>query len=571
MTGFKRAGVSVVALSGVMAGLFAGGPVLSGQTAPQPNMATAASNIAATAPLDSRCAALASVALDKTEIVSASYQPEKAAVSGAYGMSMSGGKGPPLSGLPAFCRVVLRGHPEAGSDVLIEVWLPANGWNGRYHAVGNGGFAGSINYADMARAIAGGMASSSTDTGHQAGGGDGSWAKGRPELIRDFGWRGVHEMTVNAKKFIAAYYGKPADKSYFMSCSNGGRQALMEASRFPADFDGIVAGAPASQFSRLGLANIWAVQAQLAQGAALRPEQAKFLSAEITAQCDARDGQVDGLIDDPRQCRIDFTKMQCGAASSPMCLSAPQVLAMQKIAKGPPRMAGLPKAYAYSLTGSLAGKPAPGLGWEGWIMMGGKTPPMVKQYPDNILANFTKLSGVGANNFDWKRHPALLKGAMTDIDAQPNMRRYFNRGGKLIIWHGWADGAIPAEQTIGFYQDILRQSGAQAKRSVKLFMIPEMQHCFGGNGAAIFGQIAPSSQDILPERSVARAMQAWVEQGRVPISLVGRKSMVPSDEVKADEKQRLHCAYPASAKLKAGGNGDVAADYVCQIPKEKRG
>ncbi|MEY2943743.1 MAG: hypothetical protein RLY97_1757, partial [Pseudomonadota bacterium] len=289
-TGMKWAVVSVLAMSWAMNGALAGSAGLFGQTAPQ----TVTETVATTAPVgeavDSRCSALASVKLAKTELVRATYQPANLAVAGAYGMSFSGGKGPPLMGLPAFCRVILRGHPEAGSDINIEIWLPAKDWNGRYHAVGNGGFAGSINYADMARAITGGMASSSTDTGHQAGGGDGTWAKGRPELIRDYGWRGVHEMTVNAKAFITAYYGKPADKSYFMSCSNGGRQALIEAWRFPKDFDGIVAGAPASQFSRLGMANIWAVQAQLADGAALRPEQAKFLSAEITAQCDARDG-----------------------------------------------------------------------------------------------------------------------------------------------------------------------------------------------------------------------------------------------------------------------------------------
>ncbi len=558
--------MAAVLLSGTATGALYGG---FGQ--PSPATAQPVARPVGAASVDDRCTALAGMRLANVEITEARLQPANEAVPGAFAPDMTGlGKGPAISGLPAFCRVMARAHPEPGSDIRIEVWLPRDGWNGRFNAVGNGGFAGSISYYEMASAVSAGQASASTDTGHEGIGINSTWAKDNPVKIRDYGWRAVHLMTVNAKQMIAAYYGRPADRSYFMSCSNGGRQALMEASRFPEDYDGIIAGAPAAQLTQVIMSMIWVQQAQMPEGAALKPVQAKLIGDEVRAQCDGVDGQADGSVDDPRQCRIDFARLACGTSSTPQCLTAPQVDALTKIARGPRDARGSQLAYPYSLTGSVKGYPVASLGWEGWVMKGGNQLPMGAIFPRGVLSDFIARPFADSMTFDWNRDPARLVAATAaELDAQPTMRGFFDRGGKLIIWHGWADAAIPAEFTLSFYQDIMRKSGPRARNSVRLFMIPEMQHCFGGNGATSFGQMAAAPQVESPERHIGMAMQQWVENARIPESLIGRKGVMPATAYKPDEKQRLLCSWPKRAMLTAGQDPDQAASYSCRLPDKR--
>ncbi|EEF24842.1 Feruloyl esterase B precursor, putative, partial [Ricinus communis] len=312
-------------------------------------------------PADPKCAALVHLALADTDISSAAFQPAQLPVFGASYTAADRSKvGAEISGLPAFCRVAGRIHPEPGSDIRFEVWLPAEGWNGRYMGVGNGGFAGSIRYKDMGETISAGYATASTDTGHDekitplA-----SWAPGNPAKLRDYGWRAVHLTTVNAKRLVAAYYDRPANKSYFQSCSNGGRQGLMEASRFPEDFDGILSGAPSAQMTKAVMALVWSQQVQSRPGAAFRPEQMTFLQDEVLRQCDSRDGQTDDLIADPRECRVDVAKLSCANSSSPQCFTAPQLSALRQIYEGPPKSGGRTVAFAYSASGAEAGRPVP--------------------------------------------------------------------------------------------------------------------------------------------------------------------------------------------------------------------
>ena len=511
---------------------------------------------------DPKCAALAHVALPDTEIVSVAIQPANLPITGVNVRASDGsGASRVLSGLPAFCRVVGRIHPEPGSDIRFEVWLPNEGWNGRYMGVGNGGFAGSIRYRDMGNAISAGHATASTDTGHAADvAHDASWARGNSAKLRDYGWRAVHLTAVNAKRLIAAYYGRPVDRSYFQSCSNGGRQGLMEASRFPEDYDGILAGAPAAQFTKAAMAMVWVQQLQRSAGAAFRPEQMQLLQDQVMNQCDAVDGQSDGLVDDPRMCRVDLAKLSCGNSSSPQCFSAPQINALRQLYEGPPKSSGRTVAFPFSPSGAELGRPVSFLGWDGYITAGGKAPPQQAYLAGGLLQDLITPPFASIDGFNWKTDPPKVTAALGGVlDVQPNLSKYFARGGKLIIYHGWADAAIPPEQTIDFYKAILRQSGRKAASSARLFMIPGMQHCFGGTGAEMFGEMSAPAHDAEPENNISMALRHWVEHGREPASVIGVSSLPPL-------KQRLHCAYPARAALKPRADPDKAANYVCRPP-----
>ncbi len=539
--------------------------LLASLAAGAPLVAPAWAQSSATTSPEDRCAALSGLQLENVTITRAGIQAANQIVPDAFMPDFTGAaKGPPISGLPAFCRIAGSIRPEAGSDIRFEVWMPRDGWNGRFSGIGIGGFAGMINHWEMSAALKAGQATAATDTGHQGFGMESSWAKGNPQKVRDYAWRGIHLMTANAKRLIAGFYGRAADKSYLMSCSGGGRQALMEASRFPEDYDGLVAGAPAARMTDLIFSMIWTLQAQLPPGAALRPEQAGLIDAEVVRQCDALDGQVDHSIGDPRQCRPDFSRLACGVSNSPQCFSAAQVTALQMIARGPRDGRGRQIVAPYSFTGSVKGYPVPQSGWEGWIFSGGKNPPSSTYFARGTLADFFATPFADVASFDWNRDPARMRaGLATDLDPRPDMRRFFARGGKLVIWHGWADPAIPAGMAIDYYNDILRASGPSAKQSVRLFMVPEMQHCFAGNGASSFGHMGAPAQTESPERHMGMAIQQWVENGRAPESIIGSKGLSPMDAASLTRPQRLHCAWPHKARLLPGGDPDKAASYEC--------
>jgi len=536
--------------------------------------AAAPARPAETAPLTAAgvdaCAKLADLKLDAVEIVSARSQTAGAPIEGANLPNMSGnaGAGPPLSGLPAFCRVAGRIHPEPGSDIHFEVWMPSAGWDGRLYGVGTGGFAGSIDYLTLGSALKAGEASASTDTGHSGNAQDSAWAKGHPERVRDYGWRAIHLTTVAAKKLITAFYGHGADRAYFVGCSNGGRQGLMEASRFPEDYDGIVAGAPAAVWTDLALAMINSAQAQRPPGAAIRREQAHFLQDEVLKQCDALDGQADGLVNDARQCKLDVSKLACGVSSSPQCFSAPQLDALKQIYAGPHTASGRPLASGYLASGSEAGTPWPQLGWEGYILTGPGGQPQGEILVQGLLKDLVQAPFATPETFNFDKDPARLKAAVgADLDAQPTLQGFFKHGGKLILWHGWADAAIPPEATLSFHQAILKGSGPQAPASVRLFMVPDVQHCIGGTGPDQFGQLAAPQPGDTPERNMVAALQAWVEGGKAPETLVGRRGLGGFMGLPAPtpERQRLLCAFPAMAVLEPGGDPDQASSYRCRL------
>ncbi|MBY0374553.1 MAG: tannase/feruloyl esterase family alpha/beta hydrolase, partial [Bryobacteraceae bacterium] len=263
--------------------------------------------------------------------------------------------------LPPFCRVAGRIRPTADSDIRFEVWLPLKGWNGKFQGVGNGGYAGSLSLPGLAGAIRQGYASATTDTGHQ--GGDAKWALEHPEKVIDFGWRAIHEMTVAGKAITKAFYGEAPKRSYFNSCSNGGRQALMEAQRFPEDYDGIIAGAPANYWTRLIVMGMSSMKATLARPETyISAKKLKAIQGAAVEACDARDGVRDGVIEQPDRCQPDYGRLLCPGAENDNCLTAPQLEALKVIYAGPRDSKG-----ARVFPGvSPGGEAEPG-GWAAWV------------------------------------------------------------------------------------------------------------------------------------------------------------------------------------------------------------
>lgn len=529
-----------------------------------------ATNVAAPPIPASACTDLVGLKLADVEIVSATSQAAGAPVDGARlpGMNGNPGEGPPVTGLPAFCRVAGRIHPEPGSSIRFEVWMPSTNWDGRLHGIGIGGFAGSIDYLTLGLALKAGQAAVATDTGHEGGSLDSAWAKGHPERVRDYGWRAVHLSTVAAKQLIQALYKRGPDHSYFVGCSGGGRQGLMEAARYPEDYDGIMAGAPAASFTELVIGMVNPLQAQLQPGAAIRPEQARLIQTEVLKQCDGIDGQVDGLVADPRRCHFDVAKLGCGTSNSPQCFSAPQLAALRRIYAGPRDASGRLLAGPYLPSGSEPGNPAPGLGWDGYLLAKPGAQPAAEALAGGVLQNFVQKPFATTATFDFNRDTPRLRAAMAvDMDAAPDLHRFFERGGKLVLFHGWADAAIPPENTLRYHSSMLRLSGPRAARSVRLFMVADMQHCLGGTGPDSFGQMGAPKPDDAPEHNIVAALQSWVEGHRpAPESLIGYRGLggLMGIPVVAPEKQRLICAWPNRDVLTPGGDPDKAASYSCQ-------
>jgi hypothetical protein len=466
--------------------------------------------------------------------------------------------------LPAFCRVGGVIRPSDDSDIKFEVWMPAENWNGKYDGVGNGGFAGSISYGGLAAALRAGFAAASTDTGHAAGGTDASWALGHPEKIVDFAYRAIHLTAVTGKAIVQNFYGDAPRWSYFASCSNGGRQALMEAQRFPDDYNGIIAGAPANYWTHLLATAVWNMQATLDNPASYIPSgKLPAISSAVLAACDARDGAEDGILNDPRECHFNPETLLCKGPDSTACLTAPQVAALKKIYAGPSDRRGK-NIFPGLLPGAELG---PG-GWEAWIT--GSAPEKSldfafgTQFFSNMMFSnpswdFRRLNfGPDISFTDQKMGPILNA-------TNPNLAKFRAHGGKLILYHGWNDAAIPALNTVNYYRSVVVRMGLpSADRFVRLYMVPGMQHCGGGPGPDSFGAAGPSA-DADPEHSMFSALEHWVEHGQAPKTIIASKHTDPSKPSSGAETTRPLCPYPESAKYKGSGDTHEAASFACTI------
>ncbi len=510
------------------------------------------------------CEQLAQLALPNTRITSA-----QTVAAGAFAPSAS--MAPWLVGdpsfykkLPAFCRVIAEDKPSADSDITIEVWLPATGWNGKFRGQGNGGFAGEIDYRALALAVLQGYASAATDTGHAAGGTDATWALGHPEKIVDFAYRAIHEMTVVGKATTKAFYGDPAPHAYFANCSNGGRQALMEAQRYPEDYDGILAGAPANYWTHLLASALYDAQTTTSDPASYIPSsKVPTIAKAVNAACDAKDGVTDGVLNDPRQCHFDPAVLLCKVADSNECLTQPQVTALKNLYEGAHDSKG-----KQLFPGFLPGGEEGGGGWALWIT--GQAP------GKSLLFAFGGgfFSDMVYDKADWDYKKTSLDDAVAAADAkfsgvlnatETNLKPFESRGGKLIIYHGWNDAAISALNSINYYENVQNKMGKQEANSfVRLFMVPGMQHCAGGPGPDVFGQGGFSSPND-SMHNIYLALEQWVEKGAAPSSVIATKQ--PGEGSAASAKvTRPLCAYPQVAKYKGSGDTNDAANFSCGAP-----
>ncbi len=471
-------------------------------------------------------------------------------------------EGPPVRTVPAFCRVVLSIKPTPDSNITAEVWLPASNWNGKFQGVGNGGFAGAIGYGPMGAAVKHGYATASTDTGHRAGGTDAAWALGHHEKIVDFGYRAIHETAAKAKAIIQAFYGDAPKHSYFSSCSNGGRQALMEAQRYPEDYDGIIAGAPANYWTHLMTNALSNVQALLADPASyISAAKLPAIEAAALAACDANDGVKDGVIEDPTQCHFDPGVLLCKGAETDACLTAPQLAALRQLYAGSRTAKGRPIMSGYSPGGE-----AEAGGWAAWITGAAPQKSLMFAFGTQFFTNMVFDSA----QWDWKSFQldrdvkvADDKQGGTLSAADPDLKKFQARGGKLILYHGWSDAAIPAQSTVDYYRSVEKKMGAkQAAQFVRLYMVPGMEHCGGGAGPNFFGQAGVPLSD--PDHDIDAALERWVEQGTAPAQIIATKFKSGVNPASGVARTRPLCPYPQTAHYKGNGSTDDAASFVCR-------
>jgi feruloyl esterase len=468
----------------------------------------------------------------------------------------------PLHGLPAFCRIAGVLRPTPDSAIHFEVWLPNQDWNGRLLGTGNGGFAGSISFRQMAGYLMRGFAVAGSDAGHRAEAGDASWAFGHPEKVKDFGWRAVHLTASTAKEIIHSYYGKPLLKAYFDACSDGGREALMEAQRFPEDYDGILAGAPANYWSHLIGAAVAATQSLTADPRSYISDlKLPAIQKASLAACDVLDGLKDGIIADPSQCHFDPQVLLCTGEESSDCLTQPQIHALSSL------YAGAKDGQGATLFPGLA--MGDETGWNVWVIGEGPGASAAALYAQNdfryIVTGDPKWNPLTVDLEDSVRQSTQKTAA--DLDStNPDLSRFAAHGGKLIIYHGWNDPAISPWNTIAYYKSVQRQMGAQKVDSfASLYMAPGVEHCVGGPGPSAFGQLGiPTAKDS--KFGIFDALEDWVEKDTPPPEIVATKYDADEKGARKPVMTRPLCPYPQVAKYNGSGDPNDAASFACTNP-----
>jgi feruloyl esterase len=438
-----------------------------------------------------------------------------------------------LDNLPAFCRITATLKPTSDSDIHAEVWLPTGTWNGKFLAVGSGGWGGSIAYQNMAAALRRGYATSATDDGHS--GRSANFIMGHPQKFVDFAYRAEHEMTVEAKSLIKVFYGRDARVSYWDGCSGGGREGLLQAFRYPDEFDGIVAGDPANV--RRNAWALWlATQTFKDPAAYIPPEKYPMIHRAVLDACDANDGLKDGLIEDPESCHVDLKALVCKASDDPNCLTPRQAQTARTI------MSPATDAKGNVLFPRL--EPGTELRWA--RLAGGPQP------ADLFLDEFRYVV-YQKPDWDWRtfnleRDAAKANAVDKDVDElDPHLGPFAKHGGKLLLYHGWADQQVAPGSSIEFYKSAIKDSADAAPGSdwARLFMFPGMGHCSGGEGPDSFDEIG--------------LIEQWVEQGKAPAQIIAAHSTAG----KVD-RTRAVCPYPQAAHYNGSGSIDDASSFSCQ-------
>lgn len=512
--------------------------------------AMAAVFMAFTAPAHAACEDLTGLEIADGAVTSAQVVTEG-------GFQPPAGSGPPpgvaaspFAEVPAFCRVRLTLTPSDDSDIKSEVWLPLEGWNGKYVGVGNGVWAGSISFAELGRNVARRYATAATDTGHVGNGLTAEWAVGHPEKLVDFGHRAVHATTVAAKRVVEAFYGQAPRLSLWNSCSTGGRQGLMAAYRYPGDFDAISAMAPANPMTDLMTQSMWIGWQPQRYGVRLTPAHLGLVHGAVVQQCDALDGVSDGVIGRPLQCRPDLSRLQCRPGQSEGCLSTAQLHAVQSLYSGVRTDDGtlLLPGWPYGSEMQMAA-----------LTQGAEPFPVATSY-------FRDLVYGGRAGWDWKAtgYADYLRDARAfgaDILNVPpdGLAAFFAGGGKLLLSHGWNDGLIPATNTLAFHYRLYNAlPRKQADDQLRLFMAPGMDHCSGGEG--------PSQFDTLG------AIDEWASTGQAPSRIVATRPTQPGGfpgQPSASQREPMErplCPYPLVAIYDGEGNPQVAESFSCGLP-----
>ena len=448
------------------------------------------------------------------------------------------------SKLPAFCRVSGSIKPTSDSDIRFDLWLPIEGWNGRFMQTGNGVAAGSIVYGSLADPLAHGYAVANTDTGHQGMGGDFSWATGHPERFTDYAYRAEHELTVTGKAITAAFYGKSPEKSYWNGCSTGGRQGLSEAQRYPEDYDAIIAGAAASNWSPLMALSIL-IQNNMGPGK-LGVDKLGVLRDAALAACDATDGVLDRVISNPAVCPFDPGVTQCQAGQTEQCLSADEVTAARRIYAG--------------VVDSQGRVRIPGTGPGSELLWGAYASPQFiigTSYFRYVVAQDATWDPATFDvDKDLARAEQVNGGPPDAMD--PDISAFIERGGKLITYHGTIDGLIPYSNSVNYFESVLATLGKDAVNdSARLYVVPGMSHCSGGDGAYAINWLA--------------AMENWVEQGKAPTALPGTHLVPPQANAggapaAGNEFTRPICPYPEIPRYIGSGDINAAGNFECAAP-----
>lgn len=478
-----------------------------------------------------------------------------------------------LPPIPARCRVQVTLRPTADSDIKAEVWLPVADWNGRFLGLGVGGFGGVIVTPELELAVQRGYATGTTDAGHGTEGTE-VWARGHPEKVVDYGHRAIHLMTVVAKEMVTRFYGQPANHHYFAGCSNGGRQGLMEALRYPDDYDGILSGAPAADFTGL-IVGAFGTLDEIQRTTPFPSRKLPLLERASLGQCDALDGAVDGLIGAPHLCRFDPARMKCGASRDEnACFTTTEVDALQRILRGPTAKDGTVLYPGFSEGGEAPDPPSPG--WEGWIVAKPNEPTVSFNLHSGFMRDFlTGDPDWKSSNFVLERDLAAARTRLGPIvDAHdPDLTAFVARGGKLILWHGWSDQAIPAQATLRYHEALVDRLGEErVEQFSRLYMVPGMQHCFLGPGAWAFNGAAGAKPGADPATDMAASLEAWVERGVAPGPVIALRpknpySMLAGYPPLEIDRTALLCPHPSKAKYKGQGSPREASSYSCTMER----
>lgn len=476
--------------------------------------------------------------------------------------------------LPAFCRVTASVRRAPGSDVGVEIWLPLSGWQGVFHGSGNGGFGGVLaaGYGPMTAGLRRGYATAVTDTGTApATPLDGDALIGQPQKWRDWGRRSTHVMTVTGKAVAQAFYGAPARRAYYTGCSTGGQEGLIEALYYPHDYDGVLVGAPVINRTWGHGVVLWNdLAANLRPGRRLSDAKLRTLADAALRQCGAAGSGLGGdpFIGDPKACRFDPGVLTCRDGDRDDCLTAAELATARAFYSGPTDRAGRPLFHGW-LPGSEA------TGFFDWAFLQSRPngqPPFVSLF-----------KWVFGRDWDWsgfqvERDMARVDAALGPIvnDAtRGSLKAFRERGGKLIIYHGWADSLVPPDQSVAFYERVGREAGGldQAQGFARLFMAPGFSHCAGGPGPDVFNSATGSGvppPSTTPRHDLFAALAEWVEGGPAPSEVIATR-YVDGTPAKGVAMQRPLCAYPAKAWWRGTGDTNDPASFVCSVSAPPKG